>query len=640
MSDAPRFDPSKPFTVEVPKFDPSKPFTVEGAAAPAQKSSILDTMWGGAAPKPAAESGGGILDQIWTTPFIQRMREPNAGALDASKATGMQPAMERSAQISAEHPYQPGMTAGQMMRGRPEDPAAYGFSPGNLNRVGPMAPRNPAATARLQDFEGQGITPSLPAVGQGRATGLVAQAGRILPFSPIQRGIAQNTLETQAATERAASQYGTAADEFAGGNVARNAMTRFAADKSQALSDYNTFFGHMQGAPPAPIPNTVRVLSDFKGRFPNAPGLTDIFTSPPIMRMEQELRPRTVNIPGQTSPILNQFGQPTAVTPAQTVQMGGKLGMDELKAFRSKIGEQLEAPTIGPDSIPRGQLKQLYNALTQDMRAAAVARGPDAVRSLARAEGNYKIRMGIIDRLDMITNKDAPEAVFQALDRAATTGGGQDAGLLGAIKRTTTPDEWNDIGSAVIRRLGNPKPGVPRAPGEPDFSIGSVATNWRKLTPRAKDMLFGPERPGTPRAGLEELSRVAASLQNVSKLANTSHTAEVGAAFAMVGELFGSLAAGRVPIPELAAYTGAYGASKLLMSPAFSRWLYKAPSIINSAPAMMGNSLALSALGNSLAGRKEKRSEAQPLEQQIIEGRYAQPERDPDEPLRHSTGAL
>ncbi len=108
----------------------------------------------------------------------------------------------------------------------------------------------------------------------------------------------------------------------------------------------------------------------------------------------------------------------------------------------------------------------------------------------------------------------------------------------------------------------------------------------------------------------------------------------------MIGELFGSLAAGRVPIPELAAYASSYGASKLLMNPDFARWLYKAPSIINSAPAMMGNSLALAALGNSLSGRKEKRSETQPLEQQIIEGRYARPERDPDEPLRHSTGAL
>jgi hypothetical protein len=591
-------------------------------------------------PPPRAPAGdmppGLVLDppatprkSVWQdlTAFTQRMRQPNAGAIDLSAATGMQPAVDRSAQISAEHSYQPGMSVWQMLKGRSEDPMQYGFGPGNIGRGVGMPPmRNPAATARLQDFEGQGVTPSIPAVGQGRAAGLAAQASRILPFSPVQRGIAQNTLETQAAVERGASQYGTAADEFAGGNVARNAMTRFAADKSQAASDYGTFFGHMQGAPDAPIPNTMRVLTDFKGRFPNAPGLTGIFTSPPILRMEEELRPRTVNIPGQTSPVLNQFGQPTAVTPAQTVQRGGKLSMDELKSMRSKIGEQMEAPTIGPDSIPRGQLKMLYGALTQDMRAAAAAQGPEAVRALARAEGNYKIRMGIIDRLDQITNKDAPEGVFQAIDRAATAGGGQDAGLLGAVKRTTTPDEWNDVASAVVRRLGNPKPGLPRAPGEPDFSIGSVATNWRKLTPRAKDMLFGPDKPGTPRAGLEELSRVAASLQNVGKLANTSHSAEVGVAFAMVADLFHALGQGRAPIPELVAFTGAYGASKLLMNPAFARWLYRAPSIINSAPAMMGNSLALAALGNSLAGRKEKRVETQPIEEQIVEDRYAPPE--------------
>ena len=627
MSDIPKFDPSKPFTRETPKFDPSKPFTREGdASSPAKPSSILDTIWN--ATKSVASKSGDIIESMWNTVGSggNLLGIPGKNALD------------RSAEFDV--PYKPGMTAGQMIPPNwQQNPMLGAFGAGNIGRM--MGPRNPAATARLQDFEGQGVTPSVPAVGQGRATGLAAQAGRILPFSPVQRGIAQNTVETQAATERAAAQYGTAADEFAGGNVARNAMTRFAADKSQAASDYGTFFGHMQGAPDAPIPNTLRVLSDLKGRFPNAPGLTDIFTSPPILRMNQELQPRTVNIPGKTSPILNQFGQPTAVTAAQTVQRGGKLGMDELKAMRSKIGEQLEAPTIGPDSIPRGQLKQLYGALTQDMRMAAGARGPDAVRALVKAEGNYKIRMGIIDRLDTITNKDAPEGVFQAIDRAATTGGGQDAGLLGAIKRTATPDEWNDVAAAVVRRLGNPKPGVPRAPGEPDFSVGSVATNWRKLTPRAKNMLFGPDKPGTPRAGLEELSRVASSLQNVGKLANTSHSAEVGAAFAMVGELFGSLAAGRVPIPELAAYTGSYGASKLLMSPAFARWMYKLPSVVNSAPAMMANGIALGSLRESLlreAGVEQgKRRDSLP--EQIAGARYAKepppaPQRDPDQPLR------
>jgi hypothetical protein len=312
--------------------------------------------------------------------------------------------------------------------------------------------------------------------------------------------------------------------------------------------------------------------------------------------------------------------------------------MDELKSMRSKIGEQLEAPTIGPDSIPRGQLKQLYNALTQDMRMAAAVQGPEAVQALARAEGNYKIRMGIIDRLDRLTNKDAPEAVFNDINRAATEGAGQDYGLLGAVKRTTTPEEWNDVGAAIIRRMGNPKPNQPRAPGEPEFSVGTLATNWRKLTPQAKDRLFGPDRPGTPRAGLEELHRVAASLQNMGSLANTSHSGEIAGAFALVADLANALGSGRSPLPELLGFTGAYGVSKLFMRPEFSRWLYKAPSIINSAPAMMGNSLALAALGNSLAGRKEKRVETQPIEEQIVEDRYTRPERDPDQPLQRSIG--
>ena len=234
----------------------SKP---QGAgAAPATAGSRFENLWdtiSGAAQgtaKAVAGSAEALWDRVGSGGNILGL--PGKSALD------------RSAEFDV--PYKPGMKAGQMIPPNwQENPMLGAFGTGNIGRG--VGPRNPAATARLQDFEGQGITPNIPAVGQGRAAGLAAQASRILPFSPVQRGIAQNTVEAQAATERAASQYGTAADEFAGGNVARNAMTRFAADKSQAASDYGTFFGHMQGAPDAPIPNTLRVLSDFKGRFPN-----------------------------------------------------------------------------------------------------------------------------------------------------------------------------------------------------------------------------------------------------------------------------------------------------------------------------------------------------------------------------------
>lgn len=530
---------------------------------------------------------------------------------DIGKMLGMPSALERSAQISAQQPYRPGMTAGQMMAGRPDtlsDPMLYAMGPGNIGgaAAAPTAARA-AAAQRLSDFQGQGITPNVPAVGQGRAAGLLSNATRWLPYSPVTRGIGQNVEQTQQALGARAQEFGTPQDTYGAGAITGNALKRFAEDRTQAEADYGKFWNLMKGAKEAPIPNTLTVLSDLKKAYPNAPELTDVFTSSPILRMANALEPRQVQIPARTSPMLGPTGLPIVTAPARSVQRGGVLTMDELRNMRSQIGEKLEQPVLGPDSIPRAQLKRLYGALTDDMYAQAAQHSPAAARALTMANQAYKLRMGIIDRLDKLTNRNAPESIYRDLDRAAS---GQDAGLLNAVKKVLTPQEWGDVGASIIQRLGNPKPGVPIAPGEPAFSVGSLATNWRKMTPRAKELLFGPDTPGSPRAGLEQLSRVAASLQNVGKLANTSHTYENHAAFALIGELVGSLAAGRVPIPELGAYTGVYGVSKLLMNPSFTRWLYKLPNVIAGSPPMMASSLGLAALREAIGSQQRGSDEA------------------------------
>lgn len=491
-------------------------------------------------------------------------------------------------------------------------PATVARGTGRLIGTERSAPGLSPAQARLADFQGQGVTPNIPAVSQGRASGLMAKASEYLPYSPVGAGIQKNIGETAAATTQAAERLGTPQDVYGAGSVASNALKRFASNKADSRQDYDKFFGLMQGAKEAPIPNTLQALGQMKLAYPNAPELTDVFTSPPILRMANALEPRQVNIPARTSPMLDPYGRPIVTSPAQIVQRGGKLTIDEIKNMRTQIGEKLENPTIGPDSVPRGQLKQLYGALTRDMYAMARTHSPAAERALNEASQQYRLRMGIIDRLDRLTNKDAPESVFYDINRAASEGSGQDTKLLSTIKKVLTPEEWGDVGASIVQRLGNPRPGQMPAPGQPAFSVNTLATNWNKLTPRAKELLFGPNTPGSPRAGLEQLSRVAASLQNVSKLANTSHTYENRAALGIVTELLGNLSIGRIPIPELAGLGGAYGVSKLLMSPGFTRWIYKLPATINSSPPMMAPSLALRALAADLVSRKERQQKEQP----------------------------
>ena len=428
------------------------------------------------------------------------------------------------------------------------------------------------ARQRLQDFQATGIEPTMPAIGQGRAAGLTAQATRVLPFSPVGAGMKRMAGQTAEAAERTASRYGTAADEFSAGSTVRNALRRFAEDRSQATKDYGEFDRLMHGAAPSPLTNTNQFLNKIQGRFPSAPDLTGTFTNPTLRTLSERLRGKTLTMP-------------------------------ELKELRTQIGYKLENPSFGPEDIPRAQLRQLYASLTQDMQLAARTQSPEAVRALTKATTNYGMRMRQLDRLEPLIKPDAPERVFSRIESAARGG---DVGLLGSVKKAVTPEEWSNVGASMIRNFGNPSAGAVKVAGTPDFSIDAFATNWNKLSGRSKDLIFGTDETGSSRAGLEQLARVVNAQKAIGKLANTSHTYELAAAAGMVTDIMGSLAMGRIPIPELAAYAGSYGVSKLMMSPAFTRWLYKIPQYSSQEEALEALRRAVTGAAGTTVSRQQR----------------------------------
>ena len=571
MADAiPPFDPNKPYTVAkgaaaAPPFDPSKPYTVAGDKAAQQQT--------------GAQTGAAGL--------VNRVREALTGTHGIFGPDYLKGSAEGLKQMGRTlgQSLLPGAAGaragGEVAGGALESSGAFAggeMAPKPVTRV--PAGGGSAAQRLLQDFRAVGVPPSMPAVGGGRASGIAANLGRTLPFSPVSRAVDTGISKTASATERVAGQYGAAQPDEAG-SIAQNAVRRFASDKSQATSDYAAFDRVMHGAPPAPVTRTVKLLQDLRGRFPNAPGLAGLLTNPKLSRLAGELEPQTTTIAAKTSPVLGPSGQPIVTQAARTVQTGGKLSMPELRELRSQIGYMIEQPQFGPEAIPKAQLRRVYGALTQDMQEAARARGPAAVKALNQATINYGTRMKTLERLDPILRTDAPERSFLRLNQAASTSGSADAGLLRAAKTAMTPEEWGDIGAATIRKMGMPTPG---AASTGPFSVGQFSTNYAKLSDHAKDLLFGIEAPGSPRAGLESLSRVVDAQKNVSRLANTSHSAEMVAVYRTAETVLATLAAGKFPWATALFGSGTYGASKLLMSPAFTSWWYQLPTIVKGEP--------------------------------------------------------
>jgi hypothetical protein len=248
------------------------------------------------------------------------------------------------------------------------------------------------------------------------------------------------------------------------------------------------------------------------------------------------------------------------------------------------------------------------------MEAAAAAKGPDASKAFQRANRYYRAGLERIDRIEPLLS-GPPEKAFDKINRAAGQGGGADAGLLEATRKSMSPAEWNDVGAAVVRRLGEPTPNAKDVLADTNFSVASFSTNWNKLSPAAKDSLFGSNVPDSPRAAIETLARISQAQKNIGKLTNVSRTGEFGLWALMAGlglEHYQTFI--QHPISTIGGGALAYGASKALMSPGFAKWMYRMPETMMKAPnSMVGMQRAMSQL--DVAARADRAADKQEEEQ-------------------------
>jgi hypothetical protein len=454
--------------------------------------------------------------------------------------------------------------------------AAYGTPEAGIPTVASAAEAT-APQALLQDFERSGVAPSMPAVGQGIGSRLAANIVSKVPVfgQPIVAGAKQAGEQTGAAAERIAGGLGTAENAEDAGNVVQAGVKQFAkgaapagmsaddiiasptrassfAAKSGAL--YDRFWSMMDPKTPIPIDNTLDALKGPMERFPSSPELGAQITNPRLQSFYQTL-----------------------------TNSGGSLTAPELKEFRSYIGRAIGDPQL-VDNIPRADLKQVYAGMSQDLEGAAKAQSPQAARAFEAANSYYSAGQSRIDQLEPLLS-GPPEKTFATINRAAATGPSANAGVLRTIQRSLAPDDWNNVGAAVLRKMGAPTAGAKDVLHGSDFSPSSFVTNWSKLSDSAKDTLFGAQ--GSPvRDNIEALTRVAGAQKNVSKFANPSGTAAhvigIAAPAVALGEHWETIVAH--PVMSALAALGGYGASKMLMSPAAARWLYAMPSTISRAP--------------------------------------------------------
>ena len=241
-----------------------------------------------------------------------------------------------------------------------------------------------------------------------------------------------------------------------------------------------------------------------------------------------------------------------------------------LKALRSQIGRKLGSNDLISD-IPRAELKRLYGALTEDIKAAASASSPEALKAFERANKFTKAgHTRIDDFIERVTKKVDLEKVFNAV-----TKGGEGTQVINSFKRSLKPEEWNVVVSNVIRRLGKSTAGRQDALGEA-FSLDKFLTDYNKLGTAKKALFSGSKELNTFSKDLDEIARVAQRAKEASKeLAGRSGTAQLASQVGIGTGVVASLLSGNTPLAaSLIGLVGVNrGAAHLMSSPRFVKWL-------------------------------------------------------------------
>jgi hypothetical protein len=277
----------------------------------------------------------------------------------------------------------------------------------------------------------------------------------------------------------------------------------------------------------------------------------------------------------------------------------GQVTFGDLRALRTWVREAQKTPELR-QNISSADLQTLEGALTRDIYSSAETLGgdPRAARGLQRADQFYAAGQNRIKTaLTSFDKANSGESAYSRILQSAGSTGTADAQKLLSLKRSLAADEWGDVSANIVSELGKPTRGAPGVTDPGTFSVGTFVTNYAKLSPRGREILFGATGGGGSKATglkgeLDNLAKVADMMKAVEKGANVSNS---GTAVQGAATIAGLAFPGAWPI-TLKTMGAMAGAGEAMTNPAFVRWLARTPAAAKTAPAWSGHLKALEAM--------------------------------------------
>lgn len=217
---------------------------------------------------------------------------------------------------------------------------------------------------------------------------------------------------------------------------------------------------------------------------------------------------------------------PAAAHVAEALSRPGGLTYEGVKQLRTSIGEMLKGGSL-PANISQSELKQIYGALSEDLKGTVlVAGGRRAAAMFERANKYNALVSARRENLSRILKTTSDEAAFDRIAAAAGSTARADINLLHQARKAMKPEEWSELASGVLSRIGRDAEGA--------FSPDRFVTGWGKLSDAGKAMLF----QGEHRAALNDIARVSSRFKQLNQFANPSGTGQTVASIAGLGGVF------------------------------------------------------------------------------------------------------
>jgi len=232
----------------------------------------------------------------------------------------------------------------------------------------------------------------------------------------------------------------------------------------------------------------------------------------------------------------------------------GGLTFKGLQGLRQDVGDLLNSQEIIADKVKQRQLKQLYGGLSEDLKKAALKEGGmEGYQAFRKAENEFKLanaKRGLLRKITGVGENVSDEVVLNNLVNTVAKDRG-DLRRLSLVKETLKPNDWNQVVSNMVHKLGYQDDNLGKG-----FSPAKFLTAYSKMAPKARDIMFGAPGSGY-RQNIDDIALMSKSAVKAGQGVNTSKTAHVNETLKMFDRL-GTL--GKVGLGLGAAGAAAEGA--------------------------------------------------------------------------------